>query len=110
MASPRLDARLTQLETLVSLAQLLERVEPNVTSVGADQYMSLVRQVQRALAAADLPADAVPAVLAAFPATATIYENLHYEHAGLSRSLLELSIASEMIASQALARAARSPA
>ena len=109
MASPKLDARLTQLETLVSLAQLLERVEPNVTAVGADQYLSLVRQVQSALAADDLPSDAVAAVLAAFPATATIYENLHYGQAGLSRSSLERSVGSEMSAAQVLARASRRP-
>ena len=107
MASSRIDPRLTQLETLVSLAQLLERVEPNVAVVGADQYLSLVRQVQRALGDEGLPADALPAVLDAFPATATIYENLHYGQAGLSRSSLERSVASEMLACQLLARAAR---
>lgn len=107
MASPKLDARLTQLETLVLLAKLLERVEPQVMTVGADQYLALVRQVQRALGAEELPADALPAVLAAFPTTATIYENLHYEQAGLSRSSLERSIASELLASQTLARLAK---
>ena len=107
MASPRLDARLNQLEVLVALAQLLERVEPNVVAIGADQYLSLVRQVQRALAAEGLPEGALQAVLKACPATAMIYENLHYEQAGLSRSPLERSVASEMLASQTLARVAK---
>ena len=107
MATRQLDARTTHLETLIALAQLLERVEPNVTVIGAEQYRALVRQIQVALQADPLPAEALQAVLGAHPATAMIYENLHYERAGLSRSRLERSIASEQLASSVLARAAK---
>ena len=107
MATRQLNARTTHLETLIALAQLLERVEPNVTAIGAEQYRALVRQIQVALQADPLPAEALQAVLGAHPATAMVYENLHYERAGLSRSRLERSITSEQLASSALARAAK---
>jgi hypothetical protein len=46
-------------------------------------------------------------VLGAHPAAAELYENLHYAQAGLSRSTLERSVATEMLAAQVLAKAAR---
>ena len=106
MATRQLDARTSHLETLIALAQLLDRVEPNVASIGAEQYRALVRQIQQALRAEPMPADALQAVLGAHPATALIYENLHYERAGLSRAPLERSITSEQLARSVLARAA----
>lgn len=106
MATRQLDARTTHLETLIALAQLLDRVEPNVALIGAEQYRALVRQIQQALAADPLPADALQAVLRAHPSTALIYENLHYERAGLSRAPLERSIVSEQLARSVLARVA----
>ena len=96
----------TRLENVIALARLLERVERSSAPVGADQYRALVRQLVRALAQ-DLPTDALSAVLGAHPAAAELYENMHYEQAGLSRSSLERSIGSEMFASQVLAKAAR---
>ncbi len=92
-----------RLETAIALARLLERVEADPVAVGADQYRTLVRQVQMALDA-DLPLDALHAVLGAYPAAAVVYENLHYEHSGLSRSSLERSVQSEMLTSQLLHR------
>ena len=106
MATRQLDARTSHLETLIALAQLLDRVEPNVASIGAEQYRALVRQIQHALRAEPMPADALQAVLGAHPATALIYENLHYERAGLSRAPLDRSITSEQLAHTILARAA----
>ncbi len=98
-----------RLETLIALSRLLERVEADPARVGAEQYRTLVRQVTHALDT-DLPEDALRAVLGAYPAAALLYENLHYAHAGLSRSTLERSVQSEMAASQLLDRVAKSAA
>jgi hypothetical protein len=46
-------------------------------------------------------------VLGAHPAAAEVYENMHYAQSGLSRQTLERSVGSEMMASQAIAKAAR---
>ena len=46
-------------------------------------------------------------MLGALPAAAEVYENLHYHLSGLSRSPLERSVASEKLASDLLAKAAR---
>ncbi len=96
----------TRLETLIALARLLERVEANPVAVGADQYLALVRQIQGALRA-ELPTSALDAILGAHPATATIYENLHYETSGLSRTSLDRSVATEMLATGLIHKAAR---
>ena len=105
MSAPSLTTVKNRLETLIALAGLLERVERAGVKVGAEQYRSLVRQVTLALND-ELPADALQAVLGAHPAAAELYENLHYEQSGLSRSPLERSINSELLASQVLAKAA----
>lgn len=96
-----------RLETVIALARLLERVEASPRGVGADQYRALVRQITGVLDT-DLPDDALHAVLGAYPAAATLYENLHYAHSGLSRSTLERSVQSEMATSQLLDRIAKS--
>ena len=106
MNAPRTESLRTRLETLIALARLLERVETSAVAIGADQYRALVSQVKAALAVA-LPEQAVNAILDAHPATAGLYENMHYESSGLSRSPLERSVATEMLASQWIHRAAR---
>lgn len=106
MNAPRTESLRTRLETLIALARLLERVETSAVAIGADQYRALVSQVKAALAVA-LPEQAVNAILDAHPATAELYENIHYESSGLSRSPLERSVATEMLASEWIHRAAR---
>lgn len=106
MNAPRIESLRTRLETLIALARLLERVETSPVAVGADQYRALVGQLKEALAV-QLPEQAVQAILAAHPATAELYENLHYEASGLSRSSLDRSVATEMLASKWIHRAAR---
>ena len=106
MTAPQLETLRNRLETVIALARLLERVENSSVAVGADQYRALVRQLTAALSQ-EIPDDALHAVLGAYPAAAELYENLHYAQSGLSRSPLERSVGSEMLASQALARAAR---
>jgi hemoglobin-like flavoprotein len=95
-----------RLENVIALARLLERVETTRVTISPDQYQALVHQLQRALGQ-ELPDDALQAVLGAHPAAAEVYENLHYSVSGLSRSSLERSVSSEMLASQLIARAAR---
>ena len=82
MAASRLEPLQTRLETVIALSRLLERVEANNVAIGADQYRALVRQLQSALAT-PLPEPALEAILAAHPASAELYENLHYDVSGL---------------------------
>ena len=107
MAASRLEPLQTRLETVIALSRLLERVEANNAAIGADQYRALVRQLQSALAT-PLPEPALEAILNAHPASAELYENLNYDVSGLSRSSLERSVATELLASQAIERASRS--
>jgi hypothetical protein len=106
MSAPTLDSKRSNLETVVALAGLLERVERSGAPVGADQYQVLVQRLNRALGDA-LPVDALQAVLGSHPAAAELYENLHYAHAGLCRSPLEPAVAAEQLARDTLARIAR---
>ena len=71
--------------------------------IGAAQYQHLSRMV-RLLLAEDLPVDAVRAVLRTFPATAVLYENLHYDRSGLSQSPLDAAVSSELSASEVIER------
>ena len=104
--SPSTEPLHTRLETLIALARLLERVEASTKAVGAGQYRSLVVQIQ-SLLSAPLPGPALGAILGAHPATAEIWENLHYATSGLSRSPLDRSVATELQATQLLQRIAR---
>ena len=97
-----------RLEHLIALAGLLERIEQRRMDVGAGQYRALVVRLQRALGE-ELPGDALQAVLAAHPAAAELYENLHYGQAGLSRAALERSVASEMLVAKLLGRLRKPP-
>jgi hypothetical protein len=89
-----------RIENLIAMAQLLERVDANPTIVGAQQYRHLVDTVKGLLGEDDLPDDALRAVLRACPASATIYENLHYDRSGLSQSPLDAAVASELAATE----------
>ena len=91
-----------RIENLIAMAQLLERVDANPTIVGAQQYLNLVNTV-KTLLEDDVPEDALRAVLRACPASATLYENMHYDRSGLSQSPLDSAVASEMAASELIA-------
>ena len=95
-----------RLETLIALARLLERVEASPIAVGADQYRALVGQI-KAASRRRCPPPPLQAILKAHPASGEIYENMNYEVAGLSRSPLERSVATEMLATQLLHRIAQ---
>ena len=107
MATPHLEPLQTRLETVIALSRLLERVEARGLAISAEQYRALVRQLQSALAT-PLPGPALEAILGMHPETAEIYENMHYDVSGLSRTPLERSVATELLASQAIERASRS--
>jgi len=59
------------------------------------------------LRSAPLPGPALRAILDAHPATAVIWENLHYATSGLSRSPLDRSVATEQLATQLIHKIAR---
>jgi hypothetical protein len=92
-----------RIENLIAMAQLLERVDANPTIVGAQQYLNLVSTVKTLLSEDDLPDDALRAVLRACPATALVYENMHYDRSGLSQSPLDAAVASEIAATELIA-------
>jgi len=92
-----------RIENLIAMAQLLERVDANPTLVGAQQYLNLVNSVKSLLADDELPNDALRAVLRACPASAVLYENMHYDRSGLSQSPLDAAVASEMAATDLIA-------
>ena len=106
MSSHRTDSLQSRLETLIALARLLERVEASPVAVSADQYRALVRQLKTVLASR-MPQPALDAVLGAHPATAELYENMHYRESGLSRSPLDRSVSTELLAADLIHRAAR---
>lgn len=99
----RLPARL---HALAAMAALLERLERQPRSASAEQFRGVVQQIRELLVEAEGD-ESLPALLAIAPATAELYENLHYEHAGLCRSPLEDALNAELAASATI-RAARS--
>jgi hypothetical protein len=89
--------------TAVTLAELLQRVEAATTSIGPGQYRHLVLHLGQLLDSLP-PGEPLQRLLATFPAAATVYENLHYGHAGLCRAPLEQSLNSELAARQLIER------
>src|SRR5687768_6148491 len=99
----RLPARL---HALAAMAALLERLENQRTSASADQYRRVAQQIDTLLAAAE-PGDDLDKLLAIAPATAAIYENQQYAHAGLCRAPLEAALNAELAATAAIGKARR---
>jgi hypothetical protein len=88
------------------LAQLLERLDRSGASAGAEQYRSVVRHLTDELR--ELQSEqGLSALLDAFPATAELYENLNYQHAGLCRSPLGPGLDAELLARKAIERVMR---
>ena len=88
---------------LLTLAQLLERLERNLTPTSADQYRSVVSHLSQELVDAE-PGKDLNFLLDAFPATSGLYENLQYGHAGLCRSPLDASLEAEQRAKDVIRR------
>lgn len=97
----------SHLQVVLVLARLLQRLEHRPRGVSAGQYRDVATRLAQALD--EVPADrTLQAILDAYPAAAEVYENLHYRHAGLCRSPLELAFGTEMAARDAIGRAALS--
>src|SRR5688572_11135691 len=94
------------LHELAAMAVLLERLERQPRKASAEQYREVVQRTNKLLQQAE-PGEALTALLAVAPATAELYENLQYEHAGLCCSPLEHAIAAEQDASAAIEHARR---
>lgn len=96
---------LTTHRNLVTLVQVLRRMERSRVPVDADQYRSVIDHLTTQLR--NHPRDtALESLLAAVPELAELYENLNYEHAGLCRSPLEAAVRAEQAARSAIAAAA----
>ena len=86
------------------LADLLERLERSEEPVGAEQYRSVVLHLINEFDEVE-QGSGLHAILDTHPAAAELYENVNYQYAGLCRSALDASLASENQARQATARA-----
>jgi hypothetical protein len=104
-SSPSAVAR-ARLSVAYVLAQLLERLERSTVAVGAEQYRCVVRHLVDEFNDAP-PGDELNRLLDTHPAAAQVYENLRYPHAGLCRSPLDASLATELRAREAIERAMR---
>lgn len=98
----------TSLTVTHVLAELLERLEHSSEPVGAEQYRSVVLHLVDELGGIE-QGTALRAILDTHPAAAELYENVNYHHAGLCRSALDTSLASEQQARDAIARAMLRP-
>jgi hypothetical protein len=95
-------------KNLVALARMLERLERRTTPVDADQFRTVIDRLKAELAAATHDA-ALEVVLATFPSTAELYENMQYEHAGLCRTPLDAAAAAEIEARRVIDTARGAP-
>ena len=93
--------RKTDLTVIYVFAALLER---SAVPVGAEQYRSVVQHLVNELGNVE-PRTALGALLDGHPATAELYENAYYQHAGLCRSALDASLFAERQAKEVLDRA-----
>ncbi|MEY2689992.1 MAG: hypothetical protein RL375_4192 [Pseudomonadota bacterium] len=103
MSVSNIDTARSHGQALLALAQLLDRVENSQAGFHADQYQVIVARLKAALAE-PAPQEVLQAVFKVSPSAAVLYENMHYELAGLSRSSLERSVESERLARQEITR------
>jgi hypothetical protein len=106
MAPTTLDFTHERTAALVRLATVLQHFDSGRLPFDAGQYQAIARQLTAALRR-NAASPALQAVLDASPVAAELYENLHYEQAGLARSPLEQAVAAELEATQVLARVRR---
>lgn len=103
MTPASIDFARERVMALVSFAGLLQRFDSGAIAFNAAQYQAVVKRLKSAMRSNVDPAT-LQSVLDAHPAAAELYENLHYEAAGLSRTPLDLSVSSERRAAEAIAR------
>ena len=95
-----------RLHVLAAMAHLLEALERSPRTASAEQFRAVVQHVAAQLTEAE-PDKFLDSLLEAYPATAEVYENLRYEHAGLCRSPFDNSLGAEMQAVAMIERARR---
>lgn len=98
-----------RLGTVALLGRLLQRLEQQPRGFSAEQYRAVAQRLAQALA--EVPGDretrrALQALMAAMPAVAEVYENLHYGHAGLCREPLMAAARAEVATRELIARVA----
>ena len=96
----------TSLTVTHVLAQLLERLEHSPVPVDAVQYRSVVTHLVEEFAEVS-PGEGLRTLLDHHPAASEVYENLNYAVAGLCRSPLDISLAAERLAKEAIKSAMR---
>lgn len=94
------------LSTLFTLARQLQRLDNGAVRIDAELYRRAVDRVADELASMDAEPPLL-ALLDAFPAASLVYENLHYEAAGLCRSPRLPARAAAAMAVAAIERAKR---
>jgi hypothetical protein len=106
MNASKSSAPSTDLTVTLTLARLLERLEHSQVQVDAQQYRSVVMHLVNEFSDVESNS-ALRTLLDAHPAAAELYENLNYQHAGLCRSPLEISLAAELKAKEVIDRIMR---
>ena len=104
MNTPSVHTLPARLNSLAAMCGLLERLEHQRSTATPEQYRSVAQQVKTMLAAAE-PDAHLQALLKAAPASATLYENLRYDIAGLCRAPLEQALNAELAATAAIRKA-----
>jgi hypothetical protein len=90
-----------------TLAHLLDVLDHRPRGADAAQYRAVAVSLAHQLT--QLDQDTLDALLQSSPSATELYENLHYDHAGLCRSDLDAAMQAELLAKEALGRAARKP-
>ena len=95
-----------KIQAITMLAGLLESVERGLHRADPDGYRRLAERLRAELSGVT-PDAQLRQVLAASPATAEIYENLNYGHAGLCLHPMDAAVRAEQAAAELIARARR---
>jgi len=95
---------LTTHRNLVTLVQVLRKLEHSRVPVDAEQYRTVVAHITAELQNHAQDAG-LEALLAAAPELAELYENIQYAHAGLCRSPLDAGVRAEQQARDAISAA-----
>jgi len=93
-----------RIASLARLATALEQADEGRLRLTPAAYRSLSRQLAGALRRHEGEPAALQALLAAHPAAAELYENLHYDVAGLVRSPIDMAAQGERQAAALIAR------
>jgi len=92
-----------KIQTIAMLAGLLESVERGFHRADPDGYRRLADRLRSELMSVTPDAD-LRQLLAASPATAEIYENLNYGHAGLCLHPVDAAVRAEQAATELISR------